>query len=129
MSNAGYRQIGRTKTTDGKISEEELTRRREEFKRREKEFARMHADDTDEQLLEYLRIRARELGHSPFKCEVAGGELIKKRFVLWSVALWQAGLPMARGMKPPTEKEKRQFENGSLRRAREAKVRRAMEKL
>ncbi|MCM1149002.1 MAG: hypothetical protein NC319_02795 [Butyricicoccus sp.] len=124
--------MGRTKAaqeTGGKISEEELIRRKEEFKQREKEFDCLHADDTDEQLLAYLRFCAKKLGHSPFKREVVGGELIKKRFVLWSIALWQAGLPMARGMRPPTEKEKRQFENGSLRRAREAKARRAMEKL
>lgn len=122
------REKGARETRE-KISGEELARRKEEFKRREKEFAGLHADDTDEQLLAYLRLCAQELGHSPFKREVVGGELIKKRFVQWSIALWQAGLPMARGLKPPTEKEKRQFENGSLRRAREAKERRALEKL
>lgn len=132
MSNAGYQMISRTKAaqeTEEKISEEELARRKEKFKQREKEFAVLHADDTDEQLLAYLRLCAEKLGHSPFKREVAGGEFIKKRFVLWSIALWQAGLPMAKGLRPPTEKEKRQFENGSLHRAQEAKARRAKERL
>ena len=132
MNNEGYLLISRTEAAqeaEEKIGGEELARRREEFRQREKEFARLHADDTDEQLLAYLRHCAQELGHSPFKREVVGGEFLKKRFVLWSIALWQAGLPMARGMKPPTEKEKRQFENGSLRRAHEAKARRGKERL
>lgn len=132
MSNAGYPLKSRTKSApeaEEKISDEELARRKEEFKQREREFARLHAEDTDEQLLAYLRLCAEKLGHSPFRREVVGGEFVKKRFVLWSVALWQAGLPMAQGLKPPTEEEKRQFENGSLRRAHEAKVRRAKERL
>jgi hypothetical protein len=90
----------------------------------DQEFAERHAEDTDEQLLEYLRQCALELGHPPTTREIIGGSYISERFVAWRIALWRAELPMAKGMQPPTESEKRAYMVGSLRQVLEAKKRR-----
>ncbi len=65
------------------------------------EWSLAHQDDTDEQLLDYLRQCAAQLGHSPVKSEVEGAGLIAKRFVTWPLALQLAGLELPRDMKPP----------------------------
>lgn len=111
-----------------KETPEEKAAQEAERRKRDEEFAKIHKNDTDDQLLEYLRLCAEQLGHPPFKREVIGGEFIKERFALWSVALWQAGLPMAQGMRPPTEKEMRQYRAGQLKRIREAKAERGRQK-
>lgn len=64
-----------------------------------------HKHDTDEQLLEYLRQCAKELGHSPTKAEVAGSSYLIRRFVSWPLALQLAKLPLPQGMKPPKSKD------------------------
>lgn len=62
-----------------------------------------HNSDADEQLLEYIRQCAAELGHSPYTKEVVGGAYISRRFGGWAVVLSEAGLPMAKGMAAPTQ--------------------------
>lgn len=56
-------------------------------------FPREHANDSNRQLVAYLRNCAREIGHSPNACEVIGGLYIAARFGGWSKALIRAGLP------------------------------------
>ena len=60
-----------------------------------------HKDDTDEQLLAYVRQCAADLGHTPEGKEVLGARYISQRFGSWAVALYYAGLRLRRGMEPP----------------------------
>ena len=71
---------------------------------RDKAWGQEHRRDTDEQLAEYLRQCAVELGHSPYMKEVVG-VYIAKRFVCWPLALTIAELPLPQGMKPPKNKD------------------------
>ena len=64
-----------------------------------------HEEDTDEQLLHYLRCCAQHLGHTPVVREVEGGGYIAKRFINWPLALHLAQLPLPNGMKLPKQKE------------------------
>lgn len=72
---------------------------------RDMAWGQEHENDTQEQLSEYLRQCARELGHSPVMKEVVGGVYIAKRFVCWPLALTIAQLPLPQGMKPPVKKD------------------------
>ena len=72
---------------------------------RDRLWGEAHENDTDEQLLAYLRQCAERLGHSPVKAEVEGGNYIAKRFVTWPLALQLAGLPLPKGMKPAGNKD------------------------
>ena len=62
------------------------------LKERHQAFAREHANDTDQQLLDYVAACAKRLGHSPDSCEVIGGKFISDRFGLWINAIRLAGL-------------------------------------
>lgn len=55
-------------------------------------FLEEHRNDTDEQLLDYLRARARKLGHTPHPGEVYGSCLLIQRFRSWENAVSAAGL-------------------------------------
>lgn len=70
---------------------------------RDKPWAAEHANDSDEQLLDYLRRCAAELGHTPMRREVPGGTYISERFGNWTVALTVAELRLPRSIKPPKE--------------------------
>lgn len=70
---------------------------------RDRVWAKEHEKDTDQQLLEYIRSCAAQLGHSPRRREVLGSTYIAGRFGNWSVALMIAGLPMPEGVKPPKQ--------------------------
>lgn len=59
----------------------------------EQEFQDVHAADTDEQLLTYLRQCAASLGHTPWPREIVGGRFIEQRFNTWKTALLKAKLP------------------------------------
>ena len=72
---------------------------------RDRQWGEVHASDTDEQLLEYLRQCAERLGHSPVKAEVEGGNYIAKRFATWPLALQLAELPLPKGMKPAGKRD------------------------
>ena len=71
----------------------------------EQSFCEEHRDDTDEELLVYLRQCAAKLGHSPYKREVLGSTLLKERFYNWAVALTLAGLELPRDMRPAKQKD------------------------
>ena len=60
----------------------------------EKAFAELHAQDSNAQLLDYLRRCAKELGKSPYMDEVIGGKYIAGRFGGWVQAVIAAGLPV-----------------------------------
>lgn len=60
----------------------------------EQEFAALRGEDSDEQLLEYLRYCASVLNHTPWPREIVGGGLIEQRFGSWPNALLKAKLPM-----------------------------------
>ena len=55
-------------------------------------FLEDHQNDTDEQLLDYLRACARKLGHTPHPREVYGSYLLTQRFSGWANAVSAAGL-------------------------------------
>ena len=60
----------------------------------ETEHRRLHGEDTDGQLLAYLRSCAHRLGHTPWPGEITGGSLIQERFGSWEQALALAKLPV-----------------------------------
>ena len=76
----------------------------EALEAQELEFARNRGNDSDEQLLVYLRFCAQLLGHTPWPKEIVGGSLIEKRFASWETALARANLP-----KPITQDKLSQF--------------------
>ena len=55
-------------------------------------FLEAHKNDTNEQLLDYLRACARKLGHTPHPREVYGNYLLTQRFQGWANAVSAAGL-------------------------------------
>ena len=68
---------------------------------RDKLWAAEHEGDSDEELLDYLRRCAAELGHTPMhRREVVGSTYISERFGNWAVALSMAGLPMPKKKRP-----------------------------
>ena len=58
----------------------------------ETEFARLHKNDTDEELIAYLVKCSKELGRCPKKDEVIGHTYLKQRFGPWPRILERAGL-------------------------------------
>lgn len=71
---------------------------------RDRLWGEEHETDTDEQLLNYIRRTAAELGHSPFAKEVEGATYIAKWIGSWALVLYLAGLPMPKGVEPPNPK-------------------------
>lgn len=67
---------------------------------RDMAWGEAHRNDTDEQLLDYVRQCAAGNGRTPFEKEILGGVYIRERFGSWPVVLHLAGLPLRRGMKP-----------------------------
>ena len=57
----------------------------------ENRFAVEHAQDTEQQLADYLRKYADELGHTPWPREIPGGVTIQTRFGSWEAAVAEAG--------------------------------------
>ena len=70
---------------------------------RDKVWTVEHEGDSDDELLDYVRQCAAELGHTPMRREVLGSTYISERFGNWAVALTIAELPLPRGMKPPKQ--------------------------
>lgn len=60
-----------------------------------------HGQDADEQLIEYLRACAAELGRSPLLRDVTGGYYIAERFGGWIVALLCAEIHVPSKVGPP----------------------------
>lgn len=99
------------------------------LERQNAEFARAHRADTDQQLLDYIRDFAGELGRTPNSCEIIGGAYIGRRFGDWAAAVEAAGLPRPSAPPQPTRRliYKREFKRQAAlfqRERREAKERR-----
>lgn len=59
---------------------------------KEVEFANIHESDSDDELVEYIRVCAEKLGKCPQKNEVIGHTYLKKRLGPWPRILERAGL-------------------------------------
>ena len=75
------------------------------LKKKNEMFALKHAEDTKEQLLDYIRKCAEEIGHTPCREEIIGGNFIAQRFGNWSIAVGMIGLPSP-GYPPPLKTRK-----------------------
>ena len=69
-----------------------------------------HENDTDEQLIDYLKQCAKELGYTPHKRDVVGSEYICKRIGRWALVCTLAKLPVPQKEKP-SKKEVQQYLN------------------
>ena len=67
---------------------------RESLEQKEEDFAIAHAQDSDAELLTYLRRCAAELRHSPWPREIVGWKYLTERFEDWNEMLRKAHLPM-----------------------------------
>ena len=67
---------------------------RESLEQKEEDFAISHAQDSDAELLIYLRQCAAELRHSPWPKEIVGWKYLTERFEDWNEMLRKAHLPM-----------------------------------
>ena len=67
---------------------------RESLEQKEEDFAIAHAQDSDAELLTYLRRCAAELRHSPWPGEIIGWKYLTERFADWNEMLKLAHLPM-----------------------------------
>lgn len=79
--------------------------KRDEISLRDAAWADVHKNDTDEQLLDYLRQRAAELGYTPYRRDVEGATMIVARFGDWAIALTLAGLELPKDIKAPNQKK------------------------
>jgi len=80
-------------------------------KERDRVWGEKHREDTDEQLLSYVKSVAADLGQTPRKSEVIGGEYICKRIGSWALICTLAELPLPKELKPPKQKELLQYLN------------------
>ncbi len=93
------RNVGINENEDVKRTEKKLTVEEEAFLLREATFTQRHKNDTDEQLLEYIRSCSKRLGHIPRKREIEGYTYIKNRLGPWPRVLEKAGLKERRAEK------------------------------
>lgn len=75
-------------------------RTKEALRALDAQFAREHAGDSDEALLDYVRREAVRLGATPNAGEITGGPFLSKRFGGWRNVVAAAGLPQPRRQKP-----------------------------
>lgn len=76
----------------------------QEQQQRDALWGREHEEDTEEQLLAYVKQMAARLGHAPLSREVPGGTYIAKRIGSWALVLHLCDLPLPDGVKPPNPK-------------------------
>ena len=88
-----------------KDREVKIQEKRDEISLRDAAWADVHKNDTDEQLLDYLRQRAAELGYTPYRRDVEGATMIVARFGDWAIALTLAGLDLPKDIKAPNQKK------------------------
>ena len=81
-------------TRTGRDAFENILRKRTEeaLAKQQREFEIVHREDTDEELIDYLRRCAKEIGRAPNACEVIGGAYLHRRLGGWDRALRLAGL-------------------------------------
>ena len=58
----------------------------------EQDYSMKHADDSDEQLIQYIKEQSAVLGYTPRYKEIIGWQLIELRFGSWEGALRKADL-------------------------------------
>ena len=58
----------------------------------EESFAGIHASDSDEQLIQYIKEQTAFLGYTPRYKEIIGWQLMEQRFGSWEEALKKANL-------------------------------------
>ena len=75
-------------------------RTKEALRALDAQFAREHAGDSDEALLDYVRREAARLGITPNAGEITGGPFLSKRFGGWKNVIAAAGLAPPRRQKP-----------------------------
>lgn len=78
-------------------------------KERDRIWGEEHVEDSDRQLLAYVKAIAADLGETPRKSEVIGGEFICKRIGSWALVCTLTELPLPRELKPPKKKELLQY--------------------
>ena len=103
-----------SKETSSELQQQRAAEAKQEQKERlERDLAwgKEHENDSDQQLLAYLRQCAEELGHSPVVKDVLGGNYIAKRFGTWPLALTVAEIPLPKGMIPPKQKQLDAYRN------------------
>ncbi len=76
---------------------------RESLEAKHNAFAQEHAQDTDQQLIAYIRGCALKLGHAPHQKEIIGWPMITDRFGTWGDALRAAKLPFPRTQNTPSQ--------------------------
>ena len=74
------------------------------LEQQEKQFSVDHKNDTDEQLLAYLRDFTAKMGHTPNPGEIIGGQYLFRRFGDWENAVRAAGLPKPGKKAQPTHR-------------------------
>ena len=75
-------------------------RTKEALRAMDAQFARDHAGDSDERLLDYVRREAERVGSTPNAGDMIGGPFISKRFGGWRNVVAAAGLPAPKRQKP-----------------------------
>ena len=68
----------------------------EALEQQEADFRQQHAEDSDEQLIAYLRAWAIRKQHTPWPGEIVGGAFIEERFGSWNRVLALTRLPVPR---------------------------------
>ena len=99
------------RTARNEIEAANAQKEKAERKDRDAAWAAEHAQDTDEQILDYVRACAAELGQTPRMKEVVGGEFIRKWIGSWALVCTLAELPLPPELKPPKRKEMLQYLN------------------
>ena len=99
------------------------------LREKQEAFAQVHQEDTEEQLLDYVRQEAAKLRYTPNPGDLIGGPYIYKRFGSWDRVVALCGLPKP-GKMPPMksrtiykEEYKRQLELFRQERKTEQKIR------
>ena len=87
----------------------------EERKARDAVWGAEHAQDTDTELLNYVRSCAEAMGQTPRMKEVLGGEYIRNRIGSWALVCTLAELALPPELKPPKKKELLQYLNSCKR--------------
>ena len=80
-------------------------RTKEELRRRSAQFAQEHSGASDEELLDYVRGEAEQLGCTPNAGEIIGGGFISARFDGWKNVVAAAGLAPPKRQKPITKRQ------------------------
>ena len=69
-----------------------------------------HADDSDEELLQFVLARSKILGHAPQMCEVTGARMIVQRFGSWAKVIHAIGYQYCSGTRILERSQRYRFE-------------------